>query len=219
MKPQASNASARLRLYAAAAGAVGVAAGPANAAVQPFTPPGGLPITIDSVNSQMDIDLDGDTVADFRIFYMTSYGGGFSIAGLTPGDADNGIETHAANDGNNASFDFWFPVRRYDPTEWISENQDFDDGNSGNPDSGGNVVLGHRVGAAYKPFVNRPGFVNLRLQADSTTRGPGLPPRPGFLEVVISPDFQTLRILSGGYEDQTNIDAFELPELTPPPAP
>lgn len=215
MSAQPIDTRVRLQAYAAAVGAVGVAASPVNAAVQPFTPPGGLPITLNSVNAQIDIDLDGDTVDDFRLFYTASYGGGFSIAALSTGDSDHGIESHFANDVNGADLEFWYPARRYDATEWIRETYDFDKGNSGDPSGGYNVMLGHRVGAAYKPFVNRPGFVNLRFQPDSMTAGPPLLPRPAFLEVVISADFETLQILSGGYEDQTNIDAIELPENTP----
>lgn len=198
----------RLQAYAAAAGALGVVTTPAVAEVQPFNPPGGLPITVDSVNSQVDIDIDGDMAVDFRFYFLSSYGGGFAIAGINVGDAANGIESHRNNDNAEFGLNFWLPARRYDPTEWIDISHQYEDGNT-NPSGGDNVTLSHNVGARYLPFVDRPGFINLRLQPDSGIGTP-LDPRLAFLEIVVSRDHQSLMILSGGYEDST-ISAIEIP--------
>lgn len=75
----------RLHRYYLAAGATLAATPAAQAAVISFDPLGGLPIIVDTSNTlgdPIDIDLDGNTTADFRLYYSTSYGGGFAIQTL-----------------------------------------------------------------------------------------------------------------------------------------
>lgn len=53
--------------YSLAAGALGAIALPAQSAEQAFSPIGGLPISVNDTTTSVDLDIDGDMVADFRV--------------------------------------------------------------------------------------------------------------------------------------------------------
>lgn len=211
--PSHQNAlSGKILRYGCAAGA-GVLVSPLTMADGfEFTPPGGLPIVIDTTTTSVDpleVDLDGDGFDDYEIFYETGYGGGFVIRplDLTPGVGAPAVQV--VRDEDPVQFTGVWRALRSDPTEYIAVDDSAIDGNG---NSYGDYRSFERVFidsdgdggelSAYTPFRDNPGFLGLSLGTPSFNGG-----YASTLQVELNSDGSQLTIL-GGFYRQDGLDLY-----------
>jgi len=184
---------------------------------QPFDPPGGLPIIVNSASPQAQLDLDGDMEADFLIYRDTTFGNGFAIFGyLTSNNFSvNKIRSYILNTDPPRDYKL---ALRYDSTEIVT--------NSGYTDDGGPALFfpGQQIPGAtslfldftsdsgartFVPFRDNPGFISL---AFGTNVNGDLEEIGGaWLEIVVSSDGSELQILSGVWDDNRGRTELLLP--------
>ncbi len=204
--PKAADLSSQLARYGLALGAGGLIGQAAHADGIAFDPVGGLPIVIDNTVSVLDpveIDLDGDSNADFRFFYSTNYGGGFVATTID----QLGFEGSRILVNNRQCCDEPEQLRRHDLTEYV--NVDVGAG-AYSPDMQrytGDFVpafIDAQGEAArnvdpYTPFRDNPGFIGVSLGRETGYGG-----FAGAFELVVNSDGSELQILSGSYRQDEN---------------
>lgn len=200
--------------YAAAATALGALSSAVSADTLKGDPISVFPLLVDSTDiNGVDFDINGDGQDDARVLYLASYGGGFALMPLDRSDAVNEVVGYFPNLSQQITSFFRPFTPRFEPTEWVDQSTSYI-----NFACYCGVLLDASSGIGYHPFVDRPGFVAMRLQPVSG--GMGTPAKQlAYLEIVVSDDGQELLVLSGGF-DASGSSAIRMPStVTPPPAP